>query len=261
MGDRIFYKTPEEIELMRESAQLVSKTLAMLAKEVQPGVDSLYLDKIAEEFIRDHEAVPGFLGYDDFPNTLCISINEQVVHGIPTKRVLKSGDIISIDCGTIKNEFYGDQAYTFEVGEVSEEIKKLLSVTRESLVKGIEQVKAGNRIGDIGAAIQQHAEAHGYGVVRELIGHGLGRSMHEGPQVPNYGKQGKGKKLQEGLVIAIEPMINMGSRHVKYAEDGWTVVTADGQPSAHYEHDVAILNGKAEVLSTFDYVHEALGIS
>ena len=260
MGDHIIYKSPAEIELMRESAQLVSKTLGMLAGEIRPGVNPLYLDKLAEEFIRDHRAVPGFLGYNDFPNTLCVSINEEVVHGIPSQRALENGDIISIDCGAILNEFYGDQAYTFEVGEVKEEVKRLLRVTRECLALGIEQVKVGNRLGDVGAAIQQHAETNGYGVVRELIGHGLGRSMHEAPEVPNYGKRGRGKKIQEGLVIAIEPMINMGTRHVKQARDGWTIITADGLPSAHYEHDVAVLNGKAEVLSTFSFVEEALGI-
>jgi methionyl aminopeptidase len=260
MADLIFYKNPEEIELMRESAQLVSKTLGMLAKEIAPGVTPLHLDRLAEEFIRDHGGVPGFLGFNDYPNSLCVSVNEQVVHGIPTDRALEDGDIVSVDCGVVKNEFYGDHAYTFEVGIVSEEVKKLLRVTRESLELGIEQAIVGNRLGDIGAAVQRHAEAHGFGVIRELVGHGLGKSMHEPPEVPNYGKRGKGKVLKKGLVIAIEPMINLGSRYVKQLDDGWTIVTADGKPSAHFEHDVAVVNGKPDVLSTFDYVDEALGI-
>ena len=255
---QIIYKTDEEIELMRESAQLVSRTLAMLAEYVVPGANPLELDKKAEEFIRDHGAVPGFLGFNDFPNSLCVSINEQVVHGIPSNKPLQNGDIVSIDCGTIKNDFYGDQAFTFEVGEVKPEIKQLLKVTRECLDLAIEEVKAGNRLGDIGFAVQQHAEKHGYGVVRELVGHGLGRSMHEPPEVANYGKKGKGKKLNNGLVIAIEPMINLGKRQIRQSDDGWTIVTSDGLPSAHFEHDVAIRNGAADVLSTFEYVDEAL---
>jgi len=258
MAGEIFLKTSEEIELMRESAQLVSKTLGILASEIKPGVNPLKLDKLAETYIRDHNAEPGFLGLYGFPNTLCISINEQVVHGIPNNNELKEGDIISIDCGALKNGFYGDQAYTFEVGEVSAEVKKLLQVTKESLLLGIEQFKLGNRIGDIGHAVQKHAESHGYGVVRELVGHGLGRSMHEGPEVPNYGKPGKGKRVQNGLVIAIEPMINLGVRNVKQAKDGWTILTADSKVSAHFEHDVALVNGKPDVLSSFDYVEEAL---
>jgi methionyl aminopeptidase len=254
----IYYKSKEEIELMRESALIVSRTLGILAQEIKPGVTPLYLDKLAEEFIRDQGAVPGFLGLYDFPNTLCMSLNEAVVHGIPNKRPLEDGDIISIDCGAVKNGFYGDHAYTFEVGEVAPEIKKLLKVTRECLDLGIEQSRAGNRIGDVSFAIQQHAENHGYGVVRELVGHGLGRKMHESPEVPNYGKRGRGPKIQEGLVIAIEPMINMGTRRVKQLSDGWTIITADRRPSAHFEHDVAIVNGAPDVLSTFKYVEEAL---
>lgn len=256
----IHYKSPEEIELMRKSAQLVSKTLAEIAKEVKPGVDALYLDKIAEAFIRDHGAKPGFLGLYDFPNTLCVSINEQVVHGIPTKKPLQEGDIISVDCGALMNGFYGDQAYTFAVGEVSPEVQKLLDVTKECLALGIEQAISGNRIGDISFAIQHHAEKHGYGVVRELVGHGLGRKMHESPEVPNYGKRGKGPMIKNGLVIAIEPMINMGTKRVNQLSDGWTIVTADRLPSAHYEHDVAIVNGKADILSTFEYIEEALAV-
>ncbi|RPD91213.1 type I methionyl aminopeptidase [Aureibaculum marinum] len=253
-------KTREEIELMRESALIVSKTLGMLAKEVKPGVTTLQLDKLAEEFIRDHGAIPGFLGLYDFPNTLCMSPNAQVVHGFPTNEPLKEGDIISIDCGALKNEFYGDHAYTFEVGEVSDDIKKLLKVTKESLYIGIRQFRAGNRVGDVGYAIQTYCENHGYGVVRELVGHGLGKKMHEGPEMPNYGKRGRGKKFKEGMTVAIEPMINMGTHRIKQLKDGWTILTRDGQPSAHFEHDVAIIDGKPELLSTFKYIYEALGI-
>jgi methionyl aminopeptidase len=255
----IHYKSREEIEIMRESALLVSKTLGMIAKELKPGVSSLHLDKLAEAFIRDHGGIPGFLGMYDFPNTLCMSVNEQVVHGIPTKKPLEEGDIISVDCGVYMNGYYGDHAYTFEVGEVDPEVKKLLKVTRECLELGIDQCKAGNRIEDIGFVIQQHAEKHGYGVVRELVGHGLGKSMHEDPQVPNYGRRGRGKKIKEGLVIAIEPMINMGTHRVKQLKDGWNILTMDGKPSAHYEHDVAVVDGKPEVLSTFAYIYDALG--
>ena len=256
----IKHKTREEIEIMRESALLVSKTLGMLAAEVKPGVSTLHLDTLAEEFIRDHGGVPGFLGLYDFPNTLCMSPNEQVVHGFPTSEPLKEGDIISIDCGVLMNGYYGDHAYTFEVGEVDPETKKLLDVTKESLYVGIQQCRVGNRIGDIGWAIQNHCEKHGYGVVRELVGHGLGKDMHEDPQVPNYGRRGRGKKIQEGLVIAIEPMINMGTQRINQLSDGWTIKTADLKPSAHFEHDVAVVDGKPEILSTFDYIYDALGI-
>lgn len=254
-------KSAEEIALMRESALVVSKTLGMLAKEVKPGISTLYLDKLAEEFIRDHGAIPGFLGLYDFPNTLCMSPNAQVVHGIPTNEVLKEGDIISIDCGAIKNEYYGDHAYTFEVGEVHEETKILLKVTKESLYKGIAQFKIGNRVGDVAYAIQKHAEDHNYGVVRELVGHGLGRKMHEDPEMPNYGKRGRGKKFKNGMTVAIEPMINQGTRRIKQLKDGWTILTADGKPSAHFEHDVALINGEPKLLSTFDFIYEALGIN
>ncbi|GGE33244.1 type I methionyl aminopeptidase [Psychroflexus planctonicus] len=256
----IISKSPEEIELMRESALIVSKTLGMIAKEIKPGVTTLSLDKKAEEFIRDHNAVPGFLGLYDFPNTLCVSPNAQVVHGVPNKNPLQEGDIISVDCGAIKNEYYGDHAYTFEVGEVSAEVKKLLEVTKASLYKGIKQFKEGNRVGDVGFAIQKHAEQNGYGVVRELVGHGLGKTMHEDPEMPNYGKRGRGKKFIEGMVVAIEPMINMGTKRIKQLPDGWTILTSDGLPSAHFEHDVALINGKPQLLSTFDYIYEALGI-
>jgi methionyl aminopeptidase len=253
-------KTREEIELMRESALIVSKTLGILASEVKPGVTTLQLDKLAEEFIRDHNAIPGFLGLYDFPNTLCMSPNAQVVHGIPSAKPLEDGDIISIDCGALKNGFYGDHAYTFQVGEVAEETKKLLQVTKESLYEGVREFKAGNRVGDVGFAIQNYCESRGYGVVRELVGHGLGRKMHEDPEMPNYGKRGRGKKFKNGMVVAIEPMINLGTHKTKHLKDGWTILTADGKPSAHFEHDVAIVNGKPELLSTFKYVYDALGI-
>ncbi|NVJ63537.1 MAG: type I methionyl aminopeptidase [Flavobacteriaceae bacterium] len=257
----IHLKTPEEIELMRESALIVSKTLGMLASEVKPGVTTLQLDALAESFIRDHGAEPGFLGLYDFPNTLCMSPNEQVVHGIPNNTPLAEGDIISIDCGALKNGFYGDHAYTFEVGEVSPEVKQLLEVTKKSLYIGIEQFKLGNRVGDVGYAIQEYTESFGYGVVRELVGHGLGRTMHEDPEMPNYGKRGRGKKFMEGQVVAIEPMINMGTHRIIQLNDGWSILTADKKPSAHFEHDVAIVNGKPQLLSTFDYIYEALGIT
>ncbi|MEE9362886.1 MAG: type I methionyl aminopeptidase [Cellulophaga sp.] len=253
-------KTLEEIELMRESALIVSKTLGIIAKEVKPGVSTLQLDKLAEEHIRDHGAVPGFLGLYDFPNTLCMSPNAQIVHGIPNADPLQEGDIISIDCGALKNGFYGDHAYTFAVGEVSPQVEKLLKITKESLYVGIREFKAGNRVGDVGYAIQQYCEKEGYGIVRELVGHGLGKKMHEDPEMPNYGKRGRGKKFVEGMVVAIEPMINMGTKRIKQLNDGWTILTADGKPSAHFEHDVAIVNGKPELLSTFKYVYEALGI-
>jgi len=256
----IKYKTREEIEIMRESAQLVSKTLGMLAPKIVPGAIPLELDKLAEEFIRDHGAEPAFLGMYGFPNSLCMSPNAQVVHGIPGKEPLQVGDILSVDCGVYMNEFYGDHAYTFPIGEVDEDTKRLLADTKESLYVGIREVQAGNRIGDIGAAIQQFTEARGYGIVRELVGHGLGRKMHEEPQVPNYGRSGRGKKIQEGLVIAIEPMTNLGTHRIKQLKDGWTILTADGKNSAHFEHDVAVIDGKPEILSTFQYIYDALGM-
>jgi methionyl aminopeptidase len=243
---------------MREAAQVVSRTLGIVAAEIKPGVTPLQLDKLAETYIRDQGAEPAFLGLYGFPNTLCMSKNEQVVHGIPDNRPLVDGDIISVDCGAKLHGFYGDHAYTFAVGEVSAEVRKLLKVTLESLYLGIEQAVVGNRIGDISFAIQQHAEKNGYGVVRELVGHGLGRKLHEKPEVPNYGKRGSGPRIQNGLVIAIEPMINMGVKNIKQLEDGWTIITADKKPSAHFEHDVAIVDGKPEILSTFKYVEEAL---
>jgi methionyl aminopeptidase len=254
----VHLKTREEIELMRESAQVVSRTLGLMAEHIKPGVTPLELDKIAEEYIRDQGAEPGFLGLYDYPNTIITSVNEQVVHGLPTNRPLENGDVVGLDCGALKNGFYGDHAYTFAVGEIEEDTKKLLLRTEQSLYLGIEQAKAGNRIGDIGYAIQHYTESFGYGVVRELVGHGLGRKMHESPEVPNYGKRGQGTKIKEGMVIAIEPMINMGTRRVIQLSDGWTIVTADKKPSAHFEHDVAIVDGKPEILSTFKYVEEVL---
>ncbi len=254
----IQYKSSEEIALIRASAQLVSKTLGLMAELIEPGITPLDLDKKAEEFIRDNGGTPGFLGLYDYPNTIITSVNEQVVHGIPTARPLQEGDIVGLDCGVLMNGYYGDHAYTFAVGEVSEEVKQLLRVTKKSLYLGIDQTLAGNRIGDISHAIQSYTESFGYGVVRELVGHGLGKKMHESPEVPNYGKRGRGPKLKNGVVIAIEPMINMGTRRVVQLSDGWTIVTADKKPSAHFEHNVAIVDGKPEILSTFDFVEEAL---
>lgn len=254
----IIYKNSEEIEMMRAAAQVVSRTLGIVAEAIAPGVTPLELDKLAETYIRDQGAEPAFLGLYDFPNTLCMSKNEQVVHGIPDNTPLRDGDIISVDCGAKLHGFYGDHAYTFTVGEVPTEVTRLLKVTLESLYLGIEQAVVGNRIGDISYAIQQHAEKNGYGVVRELVGHGLGRKLHEKPEVPNYGKRGSGPRIQNGLVIAIEPMINMGVKNIKQLPDGWTIITADKKPSAHFEHDVAIVDGKPDILSTFKYVEEAL---
>jgi methionyl aminopeptidase len=256
----IIPKSTEEIELMREAALIVSRTLGILAGEIRPGITTLQLDKMAEEFIRDQDAVPGFLGLYDFPNTLCMSPNAQVVHGIPNNTPLKEGDIISIDCGAVKNGFYGDHAYTFKIGEVSPEVEKLLRVTKESLYVGIRELRTGKRTGDVGYAIQQHCEKEGYGVVRELVGHGIGRTMHEDPEMPNYGRRGKGKKIVEGMTVAIEPMINLGTRRIEQLADGWTILTLDRKPSAHFEHNVAVVNGKPELLSTFAYIYEALGI-
>ena len=246
--------------MIRESAQLVSKTLGMLAKEIKPGINTLYLDQLAETFIGDHNAEPGFLGLYDFPNTLCISPNHQVVHGIPNKDIIYEGDILSIDCGVLKNGFYGDHAYTFPVGEIDVNTAELLKTTKESLYVGIEQFKVGNRVGDVGYAIQNYNELRGYGVVRELVGHGLGKEIHEKPEMPNYGKRGSGKKFIEGMVVAIEPMINMGTHKINQLNDGWTILTNDNKPSAHFEHNIAIVDGKPKLLSTFDYIYESLGI-
>ncbi len=255
----IFIKTAEEIELVRESNLLVSKTLAEIAQHIRPGISTGELDSIAETFIRDHDAEPGFKGYQGFPATLCTSVNEQVVHGIPSKEtVLKEGDIISVDCGVLKNSFYGDTAFTFEVGEVSPKVKRLLMITRESLYKGIEKAVEGQRTGDIGHAVQTHAESNGYSVVRELVGHGLGKKMHEEPEVANYGRRGTGVKLKKGTVICIEPMINMGKRQIRQGADGWTISTADRLPSAHFELAVVVDKGEADILSTFSYIDEVI---
>jgi methionyl aminopeptidase len=254
----IYYKTAEEIELMRLSNQLVSKTHAELAKVIAPGVSTRKLDKLAEEYIRDHGGIPGFLGYQNYPATLCISVNNAVVHGIPSDYILRDGDIASIDCGVLMNNFYGDSAYTFEIGEVKPEIKRLLAVTKESLYKGIEKAIEGNRLGDIGFAIQQYSESFGYTVVREMVGHGIGKRLHEKPEVPNYGKRGTGIKLVSGMVLAIEPMINLGKKEIIQEKDGWTVKTKDGMPSAHFEHTIAINKGTPDILSTFEYIEEIL---
>ncbi len=255
---KIYYKSLEEIELIRESSLLVSKTLAEVAKIIKPGVTTLALDKLAYEFIKDHGAIPAFLNYGGFPNSLCISPNEQVVHGFPNDHVIKEGDLISVDCGVIKNNYFGDSAYTFSIGEVDAEKQKLCKVTQECLNLAIEKAVVGMRIGDIAFAVQHHAETNGFGVVRELVGHGVGVKLHEKPEVPNYGKRGSGIKLEEGMVIAIEPMINAGKAGVKFWSDGWTVTTIDNKPSAHFEHTVAIKKGKADVLSTFSLIEEAL---
>ena len=256
----IVLKSLEEIELIRESALIVSKTLGVLASEIKPGVTSIKLDEIAETFIRDHNAEPGFLGLYDFPNTLCVSPNAQIVHGIPNDIPLEEGDIISIDCGVLKNGFYGDHAYTFPVGNIDSKVEKLLQITKASLYEGIRSFKEGNRIGDLGYKIQSFCEGNGYGVVRDLVGHGLGIVMHEGPEVPNYGRRGTGKKFLNGMVLAIEPMINQGTYRIKQLNDGWTILTADGKASAHFEHNVALVDGKPELLSSFQYIYSALGI-
>jgi methionyl aminopeptidase len=254
----IFIKSEEEIELIKESSLLVGKTLAEIAKLIRPGVKTIYLDKVAEEYIRDHGAIPGFKGYNGFPFSLCISVNEHVVHGFPSERELKDGDIVSVDCGVLKNGFYGDSAYTFPVGNVKQEVLNLMTRTKESLYLGIEMAVSGNRIGDIGFAIQSYVEQFGYSVVRDLVGHGLGKNLHEKPEVPNYGKRGSGPKLKEGMVLAIEPMINLGKKSVVQEKDGWTIRTADRLPSAHYEHDVVVRKDKAEVLSTFEFIENEL---
>ena len=254
----IYYKTEEEIELVRKSSLLVAKTHAEIAGLIKPGITTLALDKIAEEFIRDNGGVPAFKGYGGFQNTLCMSPNEQVVHGIPNDRALENSEILSVDCGVVMNGYYGDSAFTYEVGEVDVETKKLLKVTKESLYKGIEQAVAGNRIGDIGYAVQQHAESFGYGVVRELVGHGVGKNLHESPEVPNHGRRGKGVMLKEGLVIAIEPMINMGTKSILQHNDGWTITTIDNKPSAHFEHTIVVRQGKAEILSSFEEIEKKI---
>ena len=257
----IYLKSESEIEKMRESAQIVSRTLAEVAKHIEPGVTTGKLDRVAEEFINKNGGRPAFKGYgpkgNEFPASLCISVNEEVVHGIPSeKKKLHEGDIVSIDCGVEKDGYFGDHAYTFAVGECEDEKIQLLRATLESLYKGIEQAVHGNRVGDIANAIQTHCENEGFGVVRDLVGHGLGKSLHEDPSVPNFGKAGRGDRLRSGMTLAIEPMITLGTYQVQTLDDGWTVVTADKKPSAHYEHDIVVREGKAEVLSTFDYIRE-----
>jgi methionyl aminopeptidase len=253
-------RTADEIELIRQSSLLVGKTLAVLAPRIKPGITTLQLDKVADEFIRDHQAFPGFLGYGGFPNSICASVNSSVVHGIPDNTPLAEGDIVSIDIGVLMNGYWGDSAYTFSVGEVSKEVQKLLDVTRQCLMLGIEQAVAGRKLGDLGHAIQHHAESNGFGVVRELVGHGVGKNLHEGPEVPNYGKRGTGLVMQEGWVLAIEPMINLGTRNIRQSTDGWTIRTSDKKPSAHFEHTVLVRKEKAEVLSTFELIEEALAL-
>jgi methionyl aminopeptidase len=252
-------RNAEEIELLRQSNLLVSKTLAIVAEFIKPGVTTEYLDARAEEYIRSNKGVPGFLGYNKYPKTLCTSINSQVVHGIPSKIELKEGDIVSVDCGVILNGYYGDTAYTFAVGEISEQVHKLLKVTKESLFKGIEMAVDAKRIGDIAFAVQSYCEAEGYSVVREMVGHGLGTHLNEAPEVPNYGKRGTGPLLKKGMVICIEPMINMGGKKIFQENDGWAIRTADNKPSAHFELAIAIDKDKADILSTFSYIEKVLG--
>ncbi len=251
-------KSDEEIELLRKSSLLVGKTLAEVARHIEPGVKTIKLDSIAEEFIRDHGAVPGFKGYGGFPGSLCISVNDTVVHGIPGEYELRDGDIVSIDCGTIIGGYYGDSAYTFTVGEVSEEVSLLLQRTKAALYKGVEKAIAGNRVGDIGYAVQSYIEPFGYGIVRELVGHGVGKTMHEKPEIPNYGRKGTGPKLPDGLVICVEPMINLGTRNVVQEDDGWTIKTADNAYSAHYEVELVVRAGKADILISYDEIEEVL---
>lgn len=260
----IFLKTEDEIEKMRNANLLVGRTLAEIAKIIKPGVTTKQMDKLAEEFIRDNGAIPTFKGFPnpygpEFPASICTSVNEQVVHGIPSDEPLKDGDIVSVDCGTLLDGFNGDSAYTFMVGEVSEEVKQLLRTTKESLYKGIEAACAGKRIGDIGFAVQQHCEAQGYGVVREFVGHGIGKEMHEEPPVPNYGRRGNGPMIKNGLCIAIEPMITLGTNQVYMLPDKWTVITRDRKAAAHFEHTIAIHHGKPDILSSFEEI-EKLGV-
>jgi methionyl aminopeptidase len=254
----LYLKTDEEIGLLRESNMLVSKTLAEVALLIKPGVTTLYLDKVAESFIRDNGGLPAFKGYGGFPGTLCTSVNDEVVHGFPSDYILKEGDIISVDCGVILNGWYGDSAYTFAVGEIDNDIRRLLDYTKEALEEGVKEAVAGNRVGDISWAVQNKAESGGYSVVRELVGHGLGKRLHEPPEVPNYGKRGTGPKMEKGLVICIEPMINFGKKETVQMRDGWTIKTVDGKPSAHYEYAIAVDRGRADVLTTFKFVEEVL---
>src|SRR6201992_4353354 len=255
---KINYKSVEEIELIRKSSLLVSETLAEIAKVIAPGVKTIELNKLAETYIRDNGGIPAFLNYNGFPYSLCISLNDQIVHGFPSQHVLVEGDLVSVDCGVVMNKYYGDSAYTFAIGEVDEVTQKLMRVTKECLVLGIEKAVAGMRVGDIGSAVQEHVDKNGFVVVKELVGHGVGTHLHEKPEVPNYGKRGSGIKLEEGMVISIDPMINAGRAGVKFWDDGWTVATVDGKVSAHYEHTVAVSKGKADILSTFSYIEEVL---
>lgn len=258
----IHYKNQEQIELLRESSLLVGQTHAEVVKAIKPGVTTAELDKIAETFIRDHGAQPGFKGYQGFPATLCISVNEQVVHGIPGNTIIKEDDLVSVDCGVIKNGYYGDSAYTYALKGVSDEVQKLMIATKESLYLGIEQAIAGKRMGDVGSAIQSHVEAQGFSVVRDLVGHGLGKHLHEEPEVFHYGKAGRGVPLKEGLVICIEPMVNLGKRFVIQERDGWTIRTADRKPSAHFEHAIAVRKDqKADILSSFEKIEEAVSLN
>ncbi len=258
MSKKVVLKKPDEINAIRKSSLLVGKALAEIAKIVEPGVTTLQLDRVAESFIRDHGAYPGFLGYHDFPNSICASVNQAVVHGIPNAQPLKEGDIVSIDIGVLWEGFWGDSAFTFAVGQISNDLQKLLDATRMCLELGVEQAAIGKRIGDIGYAVQNYAETNGYGVVRELVGHGVGIQLHEAPEVPNYGRRGQGLVMTEGLVIAIEPMINLGTKNVRQLKDGWTIETQDGKPSAHFEHTVAVGKGGAEKLSSFEEIDAAL---
>lgn len=254
----ISLKLKEEVELLRESNLLVSKTLAELVRLIRPGVTTEELNRVADTFIRDHGAVPAFLGYQGFPKSICASVNDEVVHGIPSGYELKEGDIISVDCGVLKNEYVGDTAFSFKVGEVSEAVQQLLETTRNSLMKGIGKAVVGNRVGDIGSTIQTYVEQAGYSVVRELVGHGIGKELHEAPEVPNYGRKGTGPKIKDGMVICIEPMVNMGRKNIRQDRDGWTIRTKDGKPSAHFELAIAVNGKEPDVLSTFDYIDEVL---
>ena len=254
----VYLKTYQEIDLIRQSASLVARTHAELAKVIKPGIHSMYLDALAEEFIRDNGGEPGFKGYNGFPGTLCISQDNEVVHGMPSKKALREGSIVSIDCGVLMNGFYGDSAYTFAIGHISDEKQKLLDTTKQALDLGVLAAVYGNTIGDIGSSIQEFTESKGYSVVKELVGHGIGKKLHEEPEVPNFGKKGTGMKLEDGMVLAIEPMVNIGSASVFQKEDGWTIETKDGSPSAHFEYTIAITKEKTEILSSFDLIEDVL---
>ncbi|HEY5469283.1 MAG TPA: type I methionyl aminopeptidase [Bacteroidales bacterium] len=254
----LYLKTDEEVGLLRKSNMLVSRTLGEIASLIKPGITTLYLDKIAESFIRDNGATPAFKGYGGFPNTLCTSVNDEVVHGIPSAYILKEGDIISVDCGVILNGWYGDSAYTFAVGEIKEEVRRLLDFTRAALEEGVKEAVVGKRVGDISYVVQNKAESGGYTVVRDLVGHGIGRRLHEQPEVANWGNRGTGPKMEKGLVICIEPMINSGKKETMQMKDGWTIKTVDGKPSAHFEYAVAVDKGKADVLTTFEFIEKVL---